>query len=131
MIKVSSDSSIIVYVVSVLAALFFVTSIALIMAILFYFVPRKRKSLVKNTSVANVAVKIQDKEFKVKETNPLATDVKEGPYEDITTDHIVSEVQSKIPLYANVPESNISSDGYMVTQNVNKDDTPHVYTKVM
>ena len=109
MIKVLSDSSIAVSVISVLAALFLATIIVLIMAILFYFVPRKREFLVKDKSVPNVAVTIQDKKFTLKETNPLATDVKEGAYEDITTDQHVSlahtEVQSQIPLYVNVAES--------------------------
>ena len=82
-----------------------------------------------------VAVTNQDKEFTLTETNPLAIDVKEGAYEDVTTDHNVSlghtEVQSQMTLYVNVPDSNISSDGYMVSQNVNKDDKSHVYTELM
>ena len=133
-VKVSSDSSIIINVISVLAAFFFITTIALVMVILFYFVPRKRKSLVKNKSVPNVAVTIQDNEFTVKERNASGTDVKEDAYEDVTTDQHVSlartEVQSQMPLYINVPDSHISCDGYIVAHNVHEDDKPHVYTQL-
>ena len=130
----SSDSSVIIIVLSVLVALFFITIIALIMAILLYFVPRMRKSIVKNQSACTVADTIQDTGFTLKETNALSTVVKEGAYEDVSTDHNVTlahtGVQNTAPLYVDVGDSNNPSDGYIVAQNVKKDDTSHVYTQL-
>ena len=60
----------------VLAALFLVIIIALIMAIKFYFMPKKRKSNVKNKNVPACM-----------ETNAFESDVNKHEYEDITCDH--------------------------------------------
>ena len=89
----------------------------------------------KKETAPNRAVTIKNTEVTLEETNTLATDVKESAYEDVTTKHSVSlaciDVRNKVPLYANVTESNFSSDGYMVAHNVAEDIKPHVYTTLM
>ena len=112
------------------AALFFLIIIALIVTIVFYFVPRRGKFLAPNAP--NVAVTVQDAEVTLQETNELATNVEE--YEDITPEKCISltgtDVQTKVPVYVNVPVSNVSSDGYMVTQKLNEDNKSHMYTEL-
>ena len=128
--KLITSQATITMVGFILAAFFLAI---LIVFVIFYFVQRKRKSLVKNQNMPSVTVAIQDREVAKKESS--VKNVNGFEYEDITPDLSIpvthTDVKGKVPGCVNVAESNVASDAYMVLHNLNEDEKHHVYTELV
>ena len=118
----------------ILAAISFVIIILLVIAFTVFFLQRKRKLLMQQGNAPTIAATVKDGEVTLQEANALASDVDESEYEYLTPDDIAPMADTKgkwkVPVYVNMAESNMSSDGYMMAQTLNEGDKPHVYVQL-